>query len=68
MHIVVHFNRYSAKYDVVASGEQTFFILTSDKGSIRYQRRLDYQPSCLKTYHLPTLGSDIVEDEERVKD
>lgn len=42
MHLVIHQNRYSSKYDVVAACEQTFFILTPDEGTIRYQRRLEF--------------------------
>jgi len=55
MHIVMHENAYSLKRDIVISCEQQVFILT-EEGSIRYQRRLDFTPSCLKTYHLDRLG------------
>ena len=34
-------------------------------GKIRYQRRLEFTPSCLMTYHLNTPGADIYEDENR---
>jgi hypothetical protein len=47
----VHHNRYSDSKEVLVSGEQTFFIIT-DKGQIRYQRRLEYVPSCMISYHL----------------
>lgn len=41
------------------------FILT-DKGKIRYQRRLEYTPSCVTTYHLGKFSTaDIFEDNER---
>ena len=36
----------------------------TDRGQIRYQRRLDFTPSCLLTYHLEQYGADIVEDDE----
>lgn len=44
-------------------GEQTFFVLNEADGKIRYQRRLEYTPSCLKVYH--TGKGDIFESEER---
>lgn len=44
--------------------ETTLFIL-NEQGKIRYQRRLDYTPSCIHTYHLNTTGSDIYEDNYR---
>lgn len=50
--------------DVVVATDSNIFILT-DRGLIRYQRRLDYTPSCLKIYHLKKSGSDIFEDENR---
>ena len=50
----------------MVSCDQTVFILT-DKGKIRFQRRLEYTPSCLYTYHLGTKGEDIFEDEDRSK-
>ena len=53
--------------EVVVSCEQTIFVLT-DKGQIRYQRRLDYTPSCLLTYHLPQYGADFYEDDERTRE
>ena len=37
----------------------------TEEGNIRYQRRLDFTPSCLKTYHLDRLGSDMFNDGER---
>ena len=61
-----HFNKYSNSNEIVVTGEQTLFVIT-DKGQIRYQRRLDYQPSCLMTYHLEAMGADIFEDDERTK-
>lgn len=50
--------------DIVVTCDSSLFILT-ERGHIRYQRRLDYTPSCIKTYHLKTSGSDIFEDENR---
>ena len=44
-------------------GEQTFFVLNEADGKIRYERRLEYTPSCLKVYH--TGKGDIFESEER---
>ncbi len=46
-------------------GEQNIFVLNEPDGRIRYQRRLEYTPSCLKTYHVPK-NLDIYESEERV--
>lgn len=40
------------------------FVL-NEKGHIRYQRRLEYSPSCLMVYNLPTSGGDIYEDNMR---
>ena len=51
MHIVLHKNKYSKSTDIVVSCESLVFILT-EKGEIRYQRRFDFMPSCIKTYHL----------------
>jgi hypothetical protein len=59
-----HLNRYTRTVDVVVTGENTFFVL-NDKGEIRYQKRLEYTPSCLKTFHLQKSGADIYEDENR---
>ena len=67
MLLTSHFNKYSNTNEVVVSGEQTVFVVT-DKGQIRYQRRLDYTPSCLMTYHLEAMGADIFEDDERKKE
>ena len=67
MLLTSHFNKYSNTNEVVVSGEQTVFVVT-DKGQIRYQRRLDYAPSCLMTYHLEAMGADIFEDDERKKE
>jgi hypothetical protein len=50
--------------DIVVTCDSSLFILT-ERGHIRYQRRLDYTPSCIKTYHLKTSGSDIFEDDNR---
>jgi hypothetical protein len=60
----VHMNRYSLQLDLVVTTDQYLYILT-EMGKIRYQRRLDFTPSCLCTYHLNTPGSDIYEDESR---
>jgi hypothetical protein len=48
----------------VIVGEQTVFVLNEADGKIRYQRRLEYTPSCIKIYHTP-LNKDIFENEER---
>jgi PTHB1 N-terminus len=45
-------------------GEHTLFILSEKDGKIRYQRRLEYAPSCVHTYHIPS-HQDIFESEER---
>lgn len=66
-HIVYHTNKVSNKNDIVVLGEQTFFILNEADGKIRYQRRLEFVPSCIKTYHVPG-NKDIYESgEERTK-
>ena len=59
-----HYNRYTKKIDIVALGETTLFVL-SEHGKIRYQRRLDFTPSCIQTYHLKQTGADIYEDDYR---
>lgn len=63
-HIVYHYNQVSRRHDIVVVGEQTFFVLNEAEGKIRYQRRLEYTPSCIRTYHIPSL-KDIYESEER---
>lgn len=40
-------------------------LIINESGIIRYQRRLDYTPSCMKTYHIPGANKDIFENEER---
>jgi len=67
MFMVAHHNRYTNAKEIVVSCEQTIFVI-NDKGQIRYQRRLEYTPSCLLTYHLQGHGADIFEDEERKKE
>ena len=67
MQIVAHHNRYSDAKELVVTCEQTMFIITH-KGQIRFQRRLEFTPSCLLTYHLGKHGADIYEDEERSKE
>ena len=62
MHIVLHKNKYSKSTDIVVSCESLVFILT-EKGEIRYQRRFDFMPSCIKTYHLQKSGADVYDDE-----
>ena len=59
-----HKNRNTKKYDIVVVGTQTLFIITEGGGKLRYQRRLDYPPSCIKSYHLNT-ASEIYRDENR---
>jgi hypothetical protein len=61
---VAHLNRYTRTYDIIATCDQSIFIIT-EKGQIRYQRRLDYTPSCITAYHLRQSGADIFEDESR---
>lgn len=51
-HVAVHLNRYTRKYDLVVTGDSTFFIV-DEHGQIRYQKRLEFTPSCLQTFHLP---------------
>ena len=52
------------KQDIVAVCDRTLFVL-NEKGSIRYQKRLEYTPSCIKTYHLPGLNKDFVQFGDR---
>jgi hypothetical protein len=59
-----HYNKVSRRYDIVIVGEQTFYILNEADGKIRYQRRLEYNPSCLRVYHVPQ-HKDIFVSEER---
>lgn len=59
-----HKNRNTKKYDIVVVGTQTLFVLTEGAGKLRYHRRLDYPPSCIKTYHLGN-ASEIYRDENR---
>ena len=63
--MVYHYNKISKRHDIVVVGEQTFFILHEKDGLIRYQRRLEYTPSCVKTYHVPGNNKDIFEYEDR---
>ena len=62
--MVYHWNKISKKFDIVVVCEQTFFIV-NENGDIRYQRRLEYTPSCIKTYHIPGTNKDIFENDER---
>lgn len=62
-HLVYHLNQISRKQDIVVIGEQTVFVLNEQEGKIRYQRRLEYTPSCVKTYHVPG-NKDIFESGE----
>jgi hypothetical protein len=61
----LHRNNVSKRTDLVVVGEQNIFVLNEPDGRIRYQRRVEYTPSCLKTYHVPK-NLDIYESEERV--
>jgi hypothetical protein len=61
----LHKNQVSKRVDIVVVGEHNIFVLHEMDGKIRYQRRLEYTPSCLKTYHVPK-NLDIFESEERV--
>jgi Bardet-Biedl syndrome 9 protein len=63
-HMHYHKNKNTKKFDIVVVGTQTLFILTEGAGKLRYQRRLDYPPSCIKTYHLNS-SSEIYRDENR---
>ncbi len=63
-HMNYHKNKNTKSHDIVVIGTQTMFILTEGGGKIRYQRRLDYPPSCIKTYHLNS-SSEIYRDENR---
>lgn len=63
-HMHYHKNKNTKKYDIVVVGTQTLFIVTEGGGKLRYQRRLDYPPSCIKTYHLNN-ASEIYRDENR---
>jgi hypothetical protein len=63
--IVIHANNISQKKDLVVVGEQTIYILNESDGRIRYQRRLEYTPSCIKTYHVPR-NKDIYGTETRL--
>ena len=63
-HMHYHKNKNTKKYDIVVVGTQTLFIVTEGGGKLRYQRRLDYPPSCIKTYHLGN-ASEIYRDENR---
>lgn len=60
--MVYHPNMISRKCDIVIVGEQTVFILNEADGKIRYQRRLEYTPSCIKTYHVPGNKDIFVND------
>lgn len=62
MHMVTHLNKYMNFHDIVVSCESTVLVLT-ELGEIRYQRRLDFMPSCLKVYHLPRKGADVFDDD-----
>ena len=62
MHIVTHFNKYHNHQDIIVSCESTVFILT-EQGEIRYQRRFDFMPSCVKVYHLSRVNADVYNDE-----
>jgi len=63
-HILYHWNKITKKHDIIVVCEQTFFVV-NETGHIRYQRRLEYTPSCVKPYHLPGANKDIFEFEGR---
>jgi hypothetical protein len=63
--MIYHYNKTSRRYDIVVVCEQTFYVLNEADGKIRYQRRLEYSPSCLRVYHAPGQNKDIFENEER---
>jgi Bardet-Biedl syndrome 9 protein len=63
-HMNYHKNKNTKKHDIVVVGTQTLYILKEGDGKMRYHRRLDYPPSCIKTYHLNT-SSEIYRDEKR---
>jgi hypothetical protein len=64
--MVYHFNKISKKYDIVVVCDQTLFIVNEMGGKLRYQRRLECTPSCIKTYHIPGNNKDIYEHEDRL--
>ena len=45
-HCFVMMNRYSRQYDLTVTGDHTLFVI-NERGEIRYQRRLEYTPSCV---------------------
>ena len=63
-HMYYHKNRNTHKFDIVVVGTQTLFIIKEGDGSLRYHRRLDYPPSCIKTYHLGN-ENEVYRDETR---
>lgn len=67
-HIQIRFNKYTQQTDVVVLGENSLFILNENSGKIRYQKRYNYSPACLLTYHLEGNGADIYVEENEDKD
>ena len=61
--IFYHKNVNTKKFDIVALGDQSLFVV-SEGGSLRFQKRLDYTPSAFKCYHLQP-GQDITNDPDR---
>mmetsp|Transcript_26517 Transcript_26517/g.40495 ORF Transcript_26517/g.40495 Transcript_26517/m.40495 type:complete len:91 (+) Transcript_26517:196-468(+) len=57
--IMLHTNRYSQSVDVVILSEQTLFIMQEHGGTIRYQRRYSFSPSCFLAYNLKVMGEDL---------
>lgn len=51
------------KHDIVAVCDNTFFVI-NENGKIRFQKRLEYTPSCVKPYHTPG-NKDIFENNDR---
>ena len=62
--MVAHKNQNAKMSEVVVVGEQSLFLINPDDGKITYQRRFDFNPSCITVFHNPR-GSEIYSGEKR---
>ena len=51
-------NKYTDQNDIIVLGESTLFIL-NENGSIRFQKRYSFSPSCFVPYNMPGMGHDL---------
>ena len=65
-HMIYHKNKNTGQKvnDIVVVGDQSMFIINEGTGKLKYSRRYDYSPSCIKVYHNDK-GSEIYTGNKR---